>query len=264
MRIRSKILLTLGVACLSASALAGGALAHGSEGKSDLKLEIRGTVTAVDAASITIDPGTPLATWTCAVPAELQPELTGIVTTDQVKAKCRDKNGVLTLTRIREKGGQHNGEHKTMDHGGQGGRVEVEARGIVTSVGTPDPTTGNLDIAVQPGPAGSTLPLVTCTVTKRTHVFGTPTVGENVKIKCKSRNGLLVAKRIKEKGLMKPGQVQVEVKGPSATFANGSITIGSVSCTATDAQITGIDLTKPVEAHCAGNPLALLSIHQEG
>jgi len=265
MRIRSKILLTMGIACLSASALAGGALAHGSKGKADLKVEIRGTVVSNADGKITIDPGTP-PPWTCTVPAEMQAKVADIVATDLVKAKCRDKNGVLTLTRIREKGGNHGqenkGGHKSMHKGGQNGRVEVEARGTVTNVTAPD-ADGNMVITVQPGPAGSTLPLVACTVTKRTRVLGTPTVGDSVKIKCKSRGGLLVAKKIKEKGLMKPGQVQVEVKAPTATFANGSITLGPVSCTATPAQLVGIDLTKPVEAHCAGDPLALVSIHQE-
>jgi len=276
MRIRSKILMTMGIACLSASALAGGALAHGSKGKADLKVEIRGAVVSNADGKITIDPGTP-PPWTCTVPVEMQAKVADIVATDQVKAKCRDKNGVLTLTRIREKGGNHGqenkGEHKSMHKGGQSGRVEVEARGTVTKVGLPDATTGNMDVTVQPGPVvgllpatGNLLPAVTCTVTERTHVFGTPTVGDSVKIKCKSRGGVLVAKKIKEKGLIKPGQVQVEVKAPSAVVVGTMITIGPVSCvvpTGSTLLNPPLDLTKPVEAHCAGDPLTLVSIHQE-
>ena len=214
----------------------------------------------------------PLTKWTCVVPPGM--DVSTILLGAQVKAKCRDMAGVLTLTRIRAKRGDHGsqnkGEHKMNDHGQGGssaGRVEVETRGSITAV-VPNTTTGNMDVTVQPGPAGSTtLPAVQCSVTQRTHVFGTPTLGENVKMTCKSRDGVLVAKKIKEKGLMKPGQVQVEVKGPNGTVApdNSSVTIGGVTCAvpAGSTLLTRVDLTMPVEAHCAGDPLSLVSIHNE-
>jgi hypothetical protein len=56
MRLRSRILLTAGLACLTTGVLAGGALAHGGHkskfakfskrGHADLKVEVRGAITA--------------------------------------------------------------------------------------------------------------------------------------------------------------------------------------------------------------------------
>ena len=47
MRLRSKILLTVGLTCLSSAVLAGGAMADGGhhKNKSELKVEVRGLVT---------------------------------------------------------------------------------------------------------------------------------------------------------------------------------------------------------------------------
>lgn len=290
MRIRSKILLTLGLACLSTGVLAGGAVAHGGgkHGGKNLKVEVRGLVSAITQAtdttdgSVTVDPNTPpataagvtpvtpptstLATWTCVIPAGN--DLSSIMVGDQVKAKCADKDGALVLKRIRERHadqGNHEGEHHSLSNGGsKGGKVEVEARGTVTAF-TSDPVTGEGSISVLPGGTGSTLPSVDCVLKSRTRIIGLIAVGDTVKIKCKSNSdGQLVAKKIKEKGAVKPGEVKVEVKGPIDAVSDTSITIAGVTCTVGDpALVAGLAVTQFVEAHCSGTPFALDKVELE-
>lgn len=199
MRLRSKILLTVGFSCLSSAVLAGGATADGGhgKGKSELKIEVRGLVTALTPAtptapgSITVTPGT-LAPWTCT----LRPgaDTTGItlIPPTNVKLKCRDKHGVLTAKRLR-----------TTDN--TTGKVKVEATGVVKAFIAlipgifPAPSTPG-SITVSPG---ATLPDVTCAITDRTRIRRSvvPALGvDTAKVECKSKDGLLlVAKKIKVK-----------------------------------------------------------------
>ena len=198
MRLRSKILLTVGLSCLSSAVLAGGAMADGGHGKnkSELKIEVRGLVTALTPAtltapgSITVTPGT-LTPWTCALRAGA--DTTGIVPlTTNVKLKCRDKKGVLTAKRLRTT------TNTT-------GKVKVEATGLVTAFAAlipgifPTPSTPG-SITVSPG---GLLPAVTCAITDRTRIRRSvvPAVGvDTAKVECKSKDGLLlVAKKIKVK-----------------------------------------------------------------
>jgi hypothetical protein len=204
MRLRSKILLTVGLSCLSSAVLAGGAMADGGhgKGKSELKIEVRGLVTALTPAtpttpgSITVTPGT-LAPWTCT----LRPgaDTTGITVTPptSVKLKCRDKHGVLTAKRLRTT------TNTT-------GKVKVEATGVVTAFTPLTPGIVTLGVVPAPGTPGSItinpgtgLPLVTCAITDRTRIRRSVVPQINVdtaKVECKSKDGLLlVAKKIKVK-----------------------------------------------------------------
>lgn len=294
MRLRSRILLTAGVACLSTAMLAGGALAHGGDGHkskfgkfskhghASLKVEVRGAITALDTASITVSaaqtaPAAPVApadgailtaapvlpdpglTWTCNIPAGST--VTGFVVGDVVKLTCKSSDGSLVATRLKA-AGKHFSKVQ-MDHGHRGGRsfgVEVEARGAVSAI-TPE------SITVDPGTAGvaDTLPNVTCAIGKRTRSFGTISIGDIVKIECKSKNGVLVAKKIKQKGPARIGQIQVEVKSKVATIDAAGIGFeGGVQCAVADATLlTGIVVGDFVEAKCTGNPLTLKKIHLE-
>ena len=204
MRLRSKILLTVALSCLSSAVLAGGAMADGGHGKnkSELRIEVRGLVTALTpatptlAGSITVTPGT-LTPWTCVLRAGA--DTTGITAgATNVKLKCRDKQGVLTAKRVRTT------TNTT-------GKVEVEATGVVTAftaftpalapaLGTPG------SITVSPG---GTLPSVTCAITDRTRIRRSvvPVINvDTASIECKSKDGLLlVAKKIKVKHPKVPG-----------------------------------------------------------
>ena len=209
MRLRSKILLAVGLSCLSSAVLAGGAMADGGhhKNKSELKIEVRGLVTALTPAtlsapgSITVTPGT-LAPWTCALRAGA--DTTGITAgTTNVKLKCRDKKGVLTAKRLRTT------TNTT-------GKVKVEATGLVTAFTALTPgTPGTPPTPSTPGSitinAGSTvLPLlVTCAITDRTRIRRSvvPVINvDTAKVECKSKDGLLlVAKKIKVKHPKVPG-----------------------------------------------------------
>jgi hypothetical protein len=197
MRLRSKILLTVGLSCLSSAVLAGGAMADGGhKNKPGLEVELRGLVTGLTAAtptapgSITVTPGT-LAPWTCAL--KTGADTTGIVAgTTSVKLKCRAKNGVLTAKRVRST------TNTT-------GKVEVEATGLVTAFTafTPAiaPAVGtNGSITIDAGITGLPLP-VTCAITNRTRIRSVPVLNvDTAKVECKSKDGLLlVAKKIKLK-----------------------------------------------------------------
>ena len=289
MRLRSRILLTAGVACLSTAMLAGGALAHGGDGHKSkfgkiskrghaaLKVEIRGeikdltptsiTVTTADVTPPTAAP-TPLVApvaappaieFTCQLPAGSS--VTGFAVGDVVKLNCKSSDGNLVAYRLKA-AGKHFSKIQ-MDRGHHGDKrfgVEVEARGAVSAV-TPD------SITVDPGTAGVTdnLPNVTCTIGKRTRSFGTISINDIVKIECKSKDGVLVAKKIKQKGPARIGQIQVEVKSKVATIDTAGITFeGGVQCAVADATLlTGIAVGDFVEAKCTGNPLTLKKIHLE-
>ena len=204
MRLRSKILLTVGLSCLSSAVLAGGAMADGGHGKnkSELRIEVRGLVTALTPAtltapgSITVTPGT-LAPWTCALRAGA--DTTGIVPlTTNVKLKCRDKQGVLTAKRLRTT------TNTT-------GKVKVEATGVVTAFTAFTPALAPAlaipgSITVSPG---ATLPSVMCAITDRTRIRRSvvPVINvDSAKVECKSKDGLLlVAKKIKVKHPKVPG-----------------------------------------------------------
>ncbi len=292
MRLRSRILLTAGLACLSTAVVAGGALAHGGHHKSrfgkfskrghaDLKVEVRGAITALTADSITVSaaqaaPAAPVDSvqlnavtpvgattgldWTCAIPPGS--DVTGFAVGNIVKLACRSSNGVLTAYKLRAVGPPPVKMVKDHGHRSRGFSVELEARGSVVSA---DLTS----ITVDPGKAGTpdTLPLVTCTIGKRTRSFGTLVAGDTVKIDCKSKNGALVAKRIKKKGALKVGQIQVKVKAPIESIAPDKSTItfaGGTTCGVSDPTILGVlAVGNFVEAKCTGNPLTLTKIHLE-
>lgn len=271
MRKRSKVLLTVGILCLSAAVVAGPAAAHkgkngendrsGSErsgsgksgkakiaksskvGKNLMKLEVRGTVTAIDAASVTVSAGGTLAPWTCAIPTGS--DTSNVATGDRVKLNCRASDGTLTATKLKKRD--------------KGDKVKVEARGAITALGADS-------ITVAPG---GSLPTVTCAITDRTRQRGTPAVGEQAKVSCKSKNGQLVAKTIKEKAALPttppatPGN-EVEVKGAISALSMDSITVGSTTC-AIGASVgtSGFAVGSTVEIKCTGNPLTLVRIKAE-
>jgi hypothetical protein len=271
--------------------LAGGALAHGGgghkskfgkmskRGHSALKVEIRGAIKDVTTTSITVTtadvtPSTspvplvaPVAApapieFTCQFPAGST--VTGFAIGDIVKLNCKSANGVLTAYKLRAAGKQATKLIKDRGHRGHRGfSVEVEARGSVVSA---DQTT----ITVDPGKAGTTdsLPAVTCAIGKRTRSFGTLVAGDTVKIECTSKKGVLVAKRIKKKGALKVGQIQVKVKAPITaivTTAPASISFaGGTTCAVSDTNLlAGLAAGNFVEAKCTGNPLTLTKIHLE-
>lgn len=208
MRLRSKILLTVGLSCLSSAVLAGGAMADGGHhgGKSGLKLEVRGLVTALVAptlttdGSITVAPGGTLAPWTCTIRAGS--DTTGITAmTTTVKLKCRDKNGVLLAKRLR-----------TTDN--PTGKVKVEATGLVTAFTALTPAVAPLlstngSITVNAGTTALPL-LVTCAVTDRTRLRSVPVVNvDTAKVECKTKDGVLVAKKIKVKHPKAPAMYRI-------------------------------------------------------
>ncbi len=209
MRLRSKILLTVGLSCLSSAVLAGGAMADGGHhgGKSGLKLEVRGLVTTLVAptlttdGSITVAPGGTLAPWTCTIRAGS--DTTGITAmTTTVKLKCRDKNGVLMAKRLR-----------TTDN--PTGKVKVEATGLVTAFTALTPAVApavlstNGLITVNAGTTALPL-LVTCAVTDRTRLRSVPVVSiDTAKVECKTKDGVLVAKKIKVKHPKAPAMYRI-------------------------------------------------------
>ena len=220
MRTRSKTLMALWVGCLVAGVFATGAAAHGGHGgknDSTLELEIRGTVTAVTPAPAVVAPvvpapaatppaggsivitafapapapvvtvllappaGTPALApiaFTCKVPAGT--DLSAFPVGTHVKAKCNGSATTgLSLRRLRMTDSMRD-------------KVEVEASGAVTkfmpaAAGVPG------SIIVATGVAGAD-PL-TCAVTDRTRLRSIPAAGDMVKIECKTKPGVLTAKR---------------------------------------------------------------------
>jgi len=214
MRTRSKTLLALWVGCLVTGVFATGAVAHdghggklgkiSSKGKSALKVEIRGSITAVDGTnSITVTANPSVATpsappvvvqlmevvtapisFTCMIPAGTDPAALAAFTMGvHVKAKCRSTDTGLMLTRLRMTG-------STRD------KVEVEARGTITTFNAAAGLVAG-SIVVDTAVLGQA-PL-TCAVTDRTRVRTVPVSGDTVQVECKSKDGLLTAKKIKVK-----------------------------------------------------------------
>jgi hypothetical protein len=190
MRVRSTLSIAVGVSCLTAGVLAGGALAHGGDHgrKSGIEVKVRGVVTALTPASattaptITVSPGGTLAPWTCAIPTD-EDTTDLVVNTTTVAMKCRDRNGVLTARHL------HISDDTT-------GRVKVEASGLVTAFTALSASAAG-SITINPGTG---LPTVTCAVTDRTRLRGTPVVNtDTAKIECKTRDGVLTAKKIRVK-----------------------------------------------------------------
>jgi hypothetical protein len=294
MRLRSRILLTAGLACLTTGVLAGGALAHGGHkskfakfskrGHADLKVEVRGAITAFTPAgpttpgSVSVSaaqtapatPGGPIPLaapvpspgldWTCEIPAGST--VTGFVAGDVVKLSCRSSEGKLVAYRLKAKHRKDDGKKMVQDRGrrGRGFSVEVQARGTIALA-------DQNSITVDPGTAGTpdTLPNVTCTIGKRTRSFGTLVVGTTVKIECKSKHGVLVAKKIKQRGAPKVGQIEVKIKAPIEKLDTASITFaGGTSCAVANPNlVAGLAIGNFVEAKCTGNPLTLSKIHLE-
>ncbi len=239
MRLRSRILLTAGLACLSTAMLAGGALAHGGDGhkcKFGKILQARargpegrdprrdhGAHADVDHRSATADVGcsaahrrpVPLAAPSPSPDADLSSRaIPGRLDGDRFRRRGH-RQAQLQERRRRAhglpppRGAASRLTKLVQDRGHRGHRgfsVEVEARGAVVSADLNS-------ITVDPGtPADRLAADVTCTIGKRTRSFGTLIAGDTVKIECKSKNGVLVAKRIKKKGALKdrpdPGQGQ--------------------------------------------------------
>ena len=198
MRLRSKILLTVGLSCLSSAVLAGGAMADGGhKNKPGLEVEVRGLVTGLTAAtpttpgSITVSPGGTLAPWTCALKPGADTTGITLVPASNVKVKCRTKNGVLTAKRVRTTTNMT-------------GKVKLEATGLVTAFTAFTPAVApavgtNGSITIDAGITGLPLP-VTCAITNRTRIRSIPVLNvDTAKIECKSKDDALVAKKIKVK-----------------------------------------------------------------
>jgi hypothetical protein len=121
-------------------------------------------------------------------------------------------------------------------------------------------------VTVDPGTTEDKLLPFMCNIGPRTRIFGTPMVGDTVRIECKSRKGALVAKKLKEKGQIKPGEIQVRIRGriDAIVVPPGvpAITFGPITCGVADTTLlTGLAVGNLVEARCAGNPLTLTKIH---
>ena len=230
---RSKVTLAVGATCAAGAVLAGGAAAHGGghhASRAALHLEVRGLVTAVTAAtetapaSITVSPGGTLAPWTCALRPRI--DTTGIVAnTTTVKMSCRLKRGVLTAKRVRT-------TEKTEGRVAVLGRGLVSAFTAPVAAATPDPpatpaepatpeTPGTSKLFEKSGsdpatpadpaaPGGATttpgsitidtgdgVQSVTCAITGRTRLRGTPVAGTSTAwFACRAADDALVAKRI--------------------------------------------------------------------
>jgi hypothetical protein len=269
--------LALWVGCLVTGAFATGAVAHeghggklgkvSSKGKSALKVEIRGSITAISPAvdgtgSITLTanapaappmapvavtlelvPAAPLApiSFTCMIPAGTDPAaLAGLAMGTRVKAKCRSNDTGLMLTKLRM-------TDSTRD------KVEVEARGKVVTFA---PAAGLVagSIVVDTAVVGQT-PL-TCAVTDRTRVRTVPVTGDTVQVECKAKHGVLTAKKIKVK------VAKVEAKGALTINEDGSVTVGAVTCSVPAGMVLPV-AGSIVEIKCLGTPPALAKIELE-
>ncbi len=263
MRMRSKTVLAVGAVCLATGVFASGALAHGGhreklgkiskKGHAALKVEVRGVITSITAPTGTttgsvvlnaaggVAPAPAGFEWTCTIP--VGSDVSAFVSGDRVKAKCRSAEGTgLTLTKLR--------------HKDRGDKVKVEAFGLVSAFTAFTAPLTNGTVTVQPGTG---LPDVTCAVTDRTRVKGTVVAGTTTaKVECKSKNGALVAKKIKVK--------VPKARATGTLTVNGTdVTVGSLTCANTDnvAIPPGITPTTIVEIKCEGNPLVLKKIEIE-
>ncbi len=253
MRSRSKVLLAFGAACLSTAVLASGAMAHDKhrergkmhiKGTNALKVEVRGLIQSITppaapggTGSIVLTAGAgPGLTWTCITPAGADLSMFTNWTL-RVKAVCRSTADGLVLTKLR--------------HKDKGDKVKVEARGLVSAI-------SDTSITVQPGTG---LPDVTCAIGLKTKIKGAPIVPlvDTVKIECKSKNGVLTAKKIKKK------VAKVEAKG-ALTIGIGTVTVGAVTCAVPNPLPLGMVLPAAgsiVEIKCLGTPPVLAKIELE-
>ena len=270
MRTRSKTLLALWAGCLVTGVFATGAVAHEghggklgkvSKGKSALKVEIRGSITAINptvdgtgSITVTVNPppaAPPVVTlmeitpgpisFTCMIPAGTDPTALAVFTTGvHVKAKCRSTDTGLVLTKLRM-------TDSTRD------KVEVEARGtVVTFTAAAGLVAGS--IVVHTGVLGQTD--LTCAVIDRTRIRTVPVAGDTVQVECKSKGGVLTAKKIKVK------VAKVEAKGALTINTDGTITVDTVTCS------VPVGMTLPaagtfVEIKCLGTPPVLAKIEAD-
>lgn len=294
MRLRSRTLLTAGLACLSTAVLAGGALAHGGHGSKSgergdaaLRVEVRGAITAlmapgtgpgsitVSAADVMPAPLAPVTTatpapttdptaatglvWTCAIP--VGSDVSDFMVNDPVKLKCRSINGVLTAVKLRLRHNHQEGQSlKEHGHGNGGNRVDVRVRGTV------DPTSTAALIVVDPnaGAMGSTLPIVKCAIGPRTRIKGDLVAGATVQVRCRSKDGVLTAKKIKVKAAQTAAKAKA--KGPlDMTTAPGSVIVSRITCAVPPGStlLTGFMQNEVVEIKCSGFPLVLDQIEHE-
>jgi hypothetical protein len=260
MRSRSKALLALAAAALSAGVVTSSAVAHGGhrenlgkiskKGSNALKVEVRGAIktltppTATTPGSITLTAAgttTPAPAgfeWTCSIPPGS--DVSAFAVGTRVKAKCRSAADTgLTLTRMR--------------HKDKGDKVKVEARGTVDAYTAAAGTTPG-SITVNTGVTGQAP--VTCAVTDRTRLRDTPVVGSTVKVECKSKDGVLTAKKIKTQ------VAKVKARGTLVINADGSVTVGAATCTV-PAGTTLPPAGTLVEIKCTGTPAVLSRIEVE-
>lgn len=268
MRSRSKVLLAFGAACLSTAVLASGAMAHDKHreklgeisGKNStaLKVEVRGLIVAPLTAplgttpgSITVSAGAGAGlTWTCAIAPGT--DVSMFAATNRVKAKCRSTETGLVLTKLR--------------HKDYGDKVKVKARGVATfTAATTTLPLAPATVSVLTGVLGQG-PVV-CAVTDRTRLEGNPISGDTVKVECKSKDGVLTAKKIQKKvvKVKAKGILAVTMTGPVAT----SVTVGTGLTAVTCAIPTGMTLPTGavngafVEIKCLGTPPMLAKIEVE-
>lgn len=279
MRSRSKVLLAFGAACLSTAVLASGAMAHDKHreklgeisGKNStaLKVEVRGLITALTAptaavaavgttpavlaapGSITVTAGAGAGlTWTCAIAPGT--DVSMFAATNRVKAKCRSTETGLVLTKLR--------------HKDYGDKVKVEARGVATfTAATTTLPVAPATVSVLTGVLGQG-PVV-CTITDKTRMEGNPISGDMVKVECKSKDGVLTAKKIEKKvvKVKAKGVLAVTMTGPVAT----SVTVGTGLTAVTCAIPAGMTLPTGavngafVEIKCLGTPPMLAKIEVE-
>ena len=269
MRSRSKILWAFGATCLTTAVLASGAMAHDKHreklgeisGKNStaLKVEVRGVITAITAPGAPVAPattGTPGSitvtagvgaglTWTCAIAPGT--DVTMFAATNRVKAKCRSTETGLVLTKLRHK-----------DHGD---KVKVEARGVATFAAATTVPLAPATVSVATGVLGQG-PVV-CAVTDKTRLKGNPISGDTVKVECKSKDGVLTAKKIQKK------VVTVKAKGtlaitPAAGAVPASVTVNGVTCSVPAGMTVDPTLAgKFVEIKCLGTPAVLAKIELE-
>jgi hypothetical protein len=132
-------------------------------------------------------------------------------------------------------------------------KVEVEARGtVVTFTAAAGLVAGS--IVVHTGVLGQTD--LTCAVTDRTRVRTAPVTGDTVQVECKSKDGVLTAKKIKVK------VAKVEAKGALTINADTTITVDGVTCSV-PAGMTLPAAGTFVEIKCLGTPPVLAKIEAD-
>lgn len=281
MRFQTRRLVCSGLALVASGALAAGAAASQHRGPSALKVDATGAVSAFSAATATTAGSVALtvgdATLTCAI----RPGASATATVGAtVRLKCRDIGGVLTATKLRSRVGSsedgHRGKSSMDRRHSSSGKAHVTARGTVSAIAV-DVAGMPTSITVDPGFAGrtDTLPAVTCAVSSRTEVAGSPAVGDTVKISCRSRRGVLSANEITVRtatmvtpppagGAVADDSPERETKGRITALGGSSITVGAVTCDVpATVPTTGFSTGDLVEIRCAGTPLTLTKIEHE-